>query len=56
MYSDGASARPAHAARFGGDPDRIYLVGHSAGATHIASYVFDRSLQPPSGPASAARS
>jgi triacylglycerol lipase len=28
-------------ARHGGDPDRIFLWGLSAGATHIASYLFD---------------
>ncbi len=39
----------ANAARFGGDPNRIILIGHSAGATHIAGYTFDRSLQPPQG-------
>jgi acetyl esterase/lipase len=39
-----------NAAKFGGDANRIYLVGHSAGATHIASYVFDKSLQPADGP------
>jgi acetyl esterase/lipase len=39
-----------NAAKFGGDPNRIYLVGHSAGATHVASYIFDRSLQPATGP------
>jgi acetyl esterase/lipase len=39
-----------NAARFGGNPNRIYLIGHSAGATHVASYVFDRDLQPASGP------
>ncbi len=27
------------AADFGADPTRIYLMGHSAGATHVASYV-----------------
>jgi acetyl esterase/lipase len=27
------------AADFGADPNRIYLMGHSAGATHVASYV-----------------
>ncbi len=36
--------------RFGGDANRIYLVGHSAGATHVASYIFDNSLQPSDGP------
>jgi acetyl esterase len=39
----------ANVARYGGDPDRIFLVGNSAGATHIASYVFDKSLQPATG-------
>jgi acetyl esterase/lipase len=29
----------ANVARFGGDPDRIVLMGHSAGATHVASYL-----------------
>jgi acetyl esterase/lipase len=27
------------AAEFGADPNRIFLMGHSAGATHVASYV-----------------
>jgi acetyl esterase/lipase len=39
-----------NAAKFGGDAGRIYVIGHSAGATHIASYVFDKSLQPADGP------
>jgi acetyl esterase/lipase len=39
-----------NAARFGGDPARIYLIGHSAGATHVASYTFDRGLTPAAGP------
>jgi triacylglycerol lipase len=29
----------AHARTYGGDPERIVLMGHSAGATHVASYV-----------------
>src|SRR5258706_203989 len=33
-------------AAYGGDPERIVLFGHSAGATHVAQYVFDASLQP----------
>ena len=31
-------------AQYGGDPNRIYLVGHSAGATHIATYLFDKTF------------
>jgi acetyl esterase/lipase len=38
-----------NAPQYGGDPNRIFLFGHSAGATHIASYVFDKSLQPAEG-------
>jgi acetyl esterase len=40
----------AHIAEFGGDPERIFLMAHSAGAAHTGSYVYDRSLQPPTGP------
>jgi triacylglycerol lipase len=29
----------AHVAGYGGDPDQIILVGQSAGATHVASYI-----------------
>jgi acetyl esterase/lipase len=32
----------AHAAEFGGDPDSIFLMGHSAGAAHVGSYGLDR--------------
>jgi acetyl esterase/lipase len=39
-----------NASGFGGDPNRIFLFGHSAGATHVASYVFDKSLCPAQGP------
>jgi acetyl esterase len=39
-----------NAGKFGGDGRRIYLIGHSAGATHVASYIFDKSLQPADGP------
>jgi len=31
----------SHAAGFGGDPEQIFLVGHSAGATHVAAYAWD---------------
>jgi acetyl esterase/lipase len=29
----------AHAAEYGGDPDKIFLWGHSAGAAHVGDYV-----------------
>jgi acetyl esterase/lipase len=37
----------ANIARHGGDPDRIVLFGHSAGANHVADYVGNRSVQGP---------
>lgn len=37
----------ANIARYGGDPDRIVLFGHSAGANHVADYVGSRSVQGP---------
>ena len=39
-----------HAAEHGGDPDRIFIIGHSAGAAHAGSYAYDRRLQPAAGP------
>jgi acetyl esterase/lipase len=36
--------------RYGGDPNRIYLIGHSAGATHVATYAFLKEVQGPDGP------
>jgi acetyl esterase/lipase len=35
-----------NAESFGGDPDRIVLVGHSAGATHVAGYVLRKDMHP----------
>lgn len=35
-----------HAAEHGGDPSRIFVLGASAGATHVADYVFRPSLNP----------
>lgn len=37
-------------AQYGGNPRRIVLIGHSAGANTVASYVLDSSLHPKSGP------
>jgi triacylglycerol lipase len=35
-----------HAAEYGGDPNRVFVLGASAGATHVADYVFRPSLNP----------
>ena len=32
-------------AQYGGDPQRIFLLGHSAGGTHVGTYVFDPVLR-----------
>jgi acetyl esterase len=40
----------ANAAQYGGDPGRIYLVGHSAGATHVATYLFHKDIRPQGKP------
>jgi acetyl esterase/lipase len=31
----------ANGPKFSGDPQRIFLIGHSAGGTHVASYAYD---------------
>lgn len=38
-----------NAAEYGIDPDRVFLMGHSAGGAHVASYAFDKRWQPPGG-------
>jgi dienelactone hydrolase len=35
----------ANAARYGGDPHRMIVIGFSTGASVVASYVFDQSIQ-----------
>lgn len=37
----------AHIADYGGDPDRIIIWGHSAGANHVADYIAHKELQGP---------
>ncbi len=39
-----------HAAELNVDPERIFLMGHSAGCAHIGSYAYDKSLHSASGP------
>lgn len=39
----------ANAAAYGGDPDRIFMMGHSAGSTHVATYALDDRFQPADG-------
>ncbi len=38
-----------HIASHGGDPDRVFLLGHSAGATHVAAYVSHPRFHPVGG-------
>lgn len=35
---------------YGGDPDRLFLLGHSAGATHAATWTFMEGVHGASGP------
>lgn len=32
------------------DPDKIFLIGHSAGATHVATYAYNKKVHPAGGP------
>jgi acetyl esterase len=48
----GAIAWAKRSARdFGGDPERLFLVGHSAGSTHVAGYAWDPNLPTRADPA-----
>ncbi len=38
-----------NATSYGGDPEQIFMMGHSAGATHVATYAFDSRFQPADG-------
>jgi triacylglycerol lipase len=39
----------ANIAAYGGDANRIVLMGHSAGASHVAGYLLHKQLQPADG-------
>jgi acetyl esterase len=41
----------AHAREHGGNPERVFLIGHSAGGTHVSGYAYDPGAMPPGGPA-----
>lgn len=47
----GAAAKwvRANIAAYGGDRNRIVLMGHSSGAGHVATYIFHEELQPAGG-------
>jgi acetyl esterase len=38
-----------NAAKYGGDPQKIFVMGHSAGAAHAGLYAYDKRLWPSSG-------
>jgi acetyl esterase/lipase len=40
----------ANVADHGGDPDRIFLVGHSSGGTHAATWAYDPAIHGAAGP------
>jgi acetyl esterase/lipase len=39
----------ANIAEYGGDPERIYVIGHSAGSSHVATFALHKDLQPAGG-------
>ena len=40
----------SNVARYGGDPEHVFLLGQSAGATHVATWTFMRSVHGDAGP------
>ena len=40
----------AHIAEYGGDPNSVFLMGNSAGSTHVATYLFHEASQFEDGP------
>lgn len=41
----------ANAAKYGGDPDQIFIIGHSAGGTLVGGYLYMQSVQQAGDPA-----
>lgn len=39
----------ANIAEYGGDPEKIYVIGHSAGSAHVATFALHKDLQPDGG-------
>jgi acetyl esterase/lipase len=39
-----------HVSSYGGDPGRLFLMGHSAGGSHVATYAFDPNVGASPGP------
>ncbi len=39
-----------NALNYGGDPERLFLIGHSAGGSHVATYAFDPNVAAKPGP------
>lgn len=46
---DAVAWTKVNATKYGGDPNRIFIMGHSAGAAHTGCYAYDANLQPPGG-------
>jgi acetyl esterase len=40
----------ANVAKYGGDPNAIFMIGHSAGGTALGTYLYDPKAQGPDGP------
>jgi triacylglycerol lipase len=40
----------SHVAEYGGDPEAIFIIGHSAGGTHLSAYLYNAAVQPSGGP------
>jgi triacylglycerol lipase len=41
----------ANIAKYGGDPNAIFVIGHSAGGFHLGTYLYEPTVNGPNGPA-----